>query len=238
MVGKSAKSKDASNKIDSAQTIIDARLEERFWQRIQDNLPFIAVVTALIFSFSALTLSSLPLLHAYFSPQVEKPWEADILQLNEGLAALSARLEHNGVQITGLQNMLAEEDTAATAQIEEIVARIARAEEALQQTRQQISQLSRKGAADSQPQNDDISQTEINKKFIAPLADEQAVQGKNDHQPDSQGILLDRDKTAQNNSQETSWLEWLSQTSSSVLSSVGKMFSSVIRISPADEEKP
>ena len=238
MVGKSAKSKDASNKIDSAQTIIDARLEERFWQRIQDNLPFIAVVTALIFSFSALTLSSLPLLHAYFSPQVEKPWEADILELNEGLAALSARLEHNGIQITGLQNMLAEEDTAATAQIEEIVARIARAEEALQQTRQQISQLSRKGAADSQPQNDDISQTEINKNIIAPLADEQAVQGKNDHQPDSQGILLDRDKTAQNNSRETSWLEWLSQTSSSVLSSVGKMFSSVIRISPADEEKP
>lgn len=238
MVGKSAKSKDASNKIDSAQTIIDARLEERFWQRIQDNLPFIAVITALIFSFSALTLSSLPLLHAYFSPQVEKPWEADILQLNEGLAAVSARLEHNSAQITGLQNMLAEEDTAAIAQMEEMVSRIARAEEALQQTRQQISQLSRKGAADSQPQNGDISQTETNKNIIVPLADEQAVQGKNDHQPDRQGILLDRDKTAQNNSQETSWLEWLSQTSSSVLSSVGKMFSSVIRISPADEEKP
>lgn len=238
MVGKSAKSKDASSKIDSAQTIIDARLEQGFWQRIQDNLPFIAIITALIFSFSALTLSSLPLLYAYFSPQVEKPWEADILQLNEGLALLSVRLEQNSAQITGLQNMLTEEDAAATAQIEEIVARIAKAEEALQQTRQQISQLSSENAADSQQQNGDTSQTETDKNIIAPLADEQVVQGKKDHQQDSQGIVLDRDNIAQNSSQETGLLEWLSQTSSSVFSSVGKMFSSVIRISPADEEKP
>lgn len=229
MAAKTMKTGKKASETASADTIIDAKLEQNLSQKVKDLVAIYGVGFAIFMSVLAIFVAGLPYLQPYFSASEEKPWVQDLDKISAQLENISARSDAHKAEIEAIQQTIAQDGSDIDKQLAEIAAQLAQADSRIEEAHQQLENLL------AQPAQQSSRTTQDGLERQAPKAEDAA-----DKTPQTQtGQSLPKALSQADNAPENQagWFDWVSGPARSVIGGATGFFGSLIQISPSDEAK-